>query len=85
VIDDNKEKIEEDIALADSIAREKVQFCILIYKNLIPYYVLTYRAGTGTTLLNLLQGMDLVTLKYRISGCEDKNLLTFDDLDNVRE
>ncbi len=29
--------------------------------------------------------MDLVTLKYRISGCEDKNLLTFDDLDNVRE
>jgi hypothetical protein len=50
VIDDNKEKIEEDIALADSIAREKVQFCILIYKNLIPYYVLTYRTGTGTTL-----------------------------------
>ena len=29
--------------------------------------------------------MDLVTLKFRISESEDKNLLTFDDLDNIRE
>ena len=33
VIDDNKEKIEEDIALADSIAREKVLLYLKIFKN----------------------------------------------------
>ena len=31
------------------------------------------------------QGMDLVTLKFRISESVERNLLTFDDLDNLRE
>ena len=29
--------------------------------------------------------MDLVTLKFKISESQDKNLLTFDDLHNLRD